>query len=456
MLCYILYLYEIRPIGAKNEVLTMNTLKRMQCLLLALILLLCTGCGGDKPAQTPAEEEKPAAETEQTATPDPQPEPEKEPESKPEPAPAEKEEPKEDTRTLEEVINDVGEKYGAVGIQTAVVMDGELYGTYNYGWATLDKVAMTDDIRIRAASISKIFVGVAAMIAMEDGYIDLDTDISEYWGEPIINPNHPTVPITIRSLLTHTSSLEDLDFTFSRSYEPVKEKLTTGKAFSKKKPGSTGAYEYNNFAYDVLAMTIEQATGKWVDEILQERFAIMELQGGYKQDGLNADNIATLYRENDIACLTATSQAGYLRGSFPGSDGNNYAGGLTISATDLSKLLIMLACDGVYEGQQLLSPESIEMMENATINTVTGYKQGLAIRLRNGYGRKGLYFHPGDAYGTFSLFAYDPATRDGVVIVTTGGNEAGSYGNRTIYNEIATFAFKELDAVRAAETSPEN
>ena len=433
----------------------MTTFKRIQCLLLACILLLCTGCGGQTTTETPAEDEKTTveeAETQQTATPDPK--PEAKPETKPDPAPAQKEELEEDTRTIEEMINDVGEKFGAVGIQAAVVKGGELYGTYTYGWATLDKAPMTDETRIRCASISKVVLGVAAMVAMEDGYIDLDTDISEYWGETIVNPNHPNEKITIRTLLTHTSSINDLDFTHSRDYESVKEMLTSGKAFSKKKPGSLGAYEYNNYAYDVLGMTIEQATGKWIDDILQERFAVMELKGGYKQDGLDAETIATVYRKNDIASLTATSQAGYLRGSFPGSDGNNYAGGLTISAADLSKLLIMLACDGVYEGQQLLSPESIAMMETATITSTIGYKQGLAIRLRNGYSRNGLYFHPGDAYGTLSLFAYDPVTQDGVVVLTTGAEDSGSTGNYAVYNEIATFIFRKLDAIRAEEATP--
>lgn len=419
-----------------------SQITRIKCLLLASILLLCTACGA--PAETTTsttEEETPSVETQpETATPEP--DSETEPESEPEPVIA----------TIQDAVNAAGEKFGAVGIQAAVVKGGELYGTYTYGWATLDRVPMADDTRIRCASISKIVLGVAAMLMREEGYIDLDTDISEYWGETIVNPNHPSSPVTIRNLLTHTSSISNLDFTHSRDYETVKSMLTSGKAFSKKKPGSTGAYEYNNYAYDVLGMTLELASDKWVDDILRERlFDTMGIQGGYQQDGLNADQIATVYRENDYASLTAESQAGFLRGSFPGSTGNNYCGGLTISATDLAKLLILLANDGVYEGEQLLSAESVELLETSALNTVTGYKQCLALRLRNGYGRKGLYYHPGDGYGTYTIFAYDPATKDGVVILTTGASDAGDFA---VYGEIATFAFKHLSELSEAEATP--
>jgi CubicO group peptidase (beta-lactamase class C family) len=60
-------------------------------------------------------------------------------------------------------------------------------------------------------SVSKLFTGAALMKLYEDGQIDLDADINNYLPFPIRHPNFPETPITIRMLLTHTSSFADAE-----------------------------------------------------------------------------------------------------------------------------------------------------------------------------------------------------------------------------------------------------
>lgn len=61
----------------------------------------------------------------------------------------------------------------------------------------------------RLASISKLVTTIAVMKLVEEGRLDLDRDLSDYLGFPFRNPHFPTVPITLRMLLSHTSSLRD-------------------------------------------------------------------------------------------------------------------------------------------------------------------------------------------------------------------------------------------------------
>ncbi|UUZ57035.1 serine hydrolase [Massilia sp. H-1] len=49
----------------------------------------------------------------------------------------------------------------------------------------------------------------AAMRLVEDGKLALDTDVGTYLGFPLRNPHFPDHPITLRQLLSHTSSLRD-------------------------------------------------------------------------------------------------------------------------------------------------------------------------------------------------------------------------------------------------------
>jgi CubicO group peptidase (beta-lactamase class C family) len=50
-------------------------------------------------------------------------------------------------------------------------------------------------------------VVAVVMQMVEEGDIGLDDDINEWLEFPVRNPNHPEDPITLRQLLTHTSSL---------------------------------------------------------------------------------------------------------------------------------------------------------------------------------------------------------------------------------------------------------
>ena len=59
------------------------------------------------------------------------------------------------------------------------------------------------------ASISKTFIGVSIMKLVESGKLNLDAPINDILPFQISSPHFPTVPITVRHLVTHTSSLND-------------------------------------------------------------------------------------------------------------------------------------------------------------------------------------------------------------------------------------------------------
>ena len=77
-------------------------------------------------------------------------------------------------------VDSVAEKYGAVGVQVAVIKNGAVKDTFEYGYATAGSIPMTSDHKIRVASLSKIVVGMNAMKMQEEGIVDIDHPISEY------------------------------------------------------------------------------------------------------------------------------------------------------------------------------------------------------------------------------------------------------------------------------------
>lgn len=349
---------------------------------------------------------------------------------------------------IQAAVDAAGEKYHATGVQVAVIENGVVNDTYAYGWATRGTDLMTADHKMRIASISKVIVGMTAQALREEGVIDLDGDIGAYWNMTIKNPAYPNTPITIRSLLTHTSSIFNAGDNESRSYSAVKSRLS-GSGFSRSVPGDIGYWSYNNYAFGVLGMTLELASGRLVDDIMDEHFyTAMDIDASFAAGDIEGtDKLVTLCSGGTVTRTVAAQQNLHLNPT-PGASGTYFAGGLTISAADLGKLIALLANDGKYEGVQLMSEESVALMETTNPRAVPGGSyQALPMRYwPELYGREGIYFHTGSAYGVYNCATYDPVSGDGVVVLTVGASGAkDDYGiyqicaaiNSAIYPAIA-------------------
>ena len=67
--------------------------------------------------------------------------------------------------------------------------------------------SVTPDDPVRIASISKLVVAIGVMRLVEQGKLNLDADVSRNLGWQLRNPAFPDRPITLRQLLSHTSSV---------------------------------------------------------------------------------------------------------------------------------------------------------------------------------------------------------------------------------------------------------
>lgn len=74
---------------------------------------------------------------------------------------------------------------------------------------------VTPDTRFWGASISKEFTGYSIMQLVGQGKLKLDGEAGTYLGFKLRNPNYPNTPITVRMLLSHTSSIRDGNESYS-------------------------------------------------------------------------------------------------------------------------------------------------------------------------------------------------------------------------------------------------
>lgn len=341
-----------------------------------------------------------------------------------------------------QLLETTAEKYGAMGVQLAILEKGEVVDSFAWGWAIQDVEPMSVEHKLRIASLSKIALGLATQLLQEEGVVELDRDIGQYWGVTLQRP------VTLQHILTHTSCVKDYATSASREYADVKNRLQKG-GFSGATPGDMDDWHYNNYAFAVLGMTLELAAGETVDEVLHRRlYQHMDIDAAFAGGHLqNREMIATLYRSGGVISRTAQMQSGMTRDNTPGATGTYFAGGMLCSAYDFAKLLSLLAKDGSYQGQSLMMPQSIASMERRMdMSAPDGSYQAHPMRAReNLYGRSLIFYHTGSAYGVYNCASYDPNTGDGVVVLTTGASGSkDKYGIYKICAELNSYIYPLL------------
>lgn len=348
---------------------------------------------------------------------------------------------------IHRTVEQAARRHGAVGVQVAVIERGAVTDTYQYGWAVKGTAPMTSRHKMRTASLSKVAVGIAAALLREEGTVDYDADIGLYWDQNARNPRHPDKPVTIRTILTHTSTLLNSE-SIAWDYAGVRAQLGTSSGYGGGTPGSLKNWSYNNHAFGILGQTLELASGRYLDDVLEERLLTpLGADCAFAAGELEQPELVTpLYRTSSLG-RSAENQRSVLRWSAPGVTGRQFAGGFTSSALDMAKLVAVLAGDGCFEGVRLMDAGTVEEMESHSWQALPGGSyQALPMRFRPDlYGRESLYYHTGSAYGVYNLLSYDPASGDGVVVLTMGADGGkDAYDIYSICGEISRSVYNAI------------
>lgn len=357
---------------------------------------------------------------------------------------------KPDYLKLNDRIQQISKKYKAIGLSLAVVRDGKIEWTISYGYSDKEMgIAANTQTVYRIASISKTVTAMALMTLYDKGLVELDSDISSYLEFQVVNPYFPDKHITLRSLLTHTSSISDYG-TYIKAVESGKDfplltdMLITGRqAFSMKNfyhydPESKN-FAYSNFGYGIIAAVIESITGKRFSDYVREcLFEPLQLDASFlPSDISDSGKIANIYRGNELSFSRAKAMEGKERISrLP--IGQLYIlapGNLYISADDLAKLMIVLMKSVTHEERSILSSEAVDMMnktqsiKSSDANEMRGLGLHITDSLVKGRCLRG---HQGRAYGATSEMFYDISDKTGVVYLSNGSKDVKARNGFTV------------------------
>jgi CubicO group peptidase (beta-lactamase class C family) len=321
---------------------------------------------------------------------------------------------------------------GALGLQVddkhiagavvAVVVGDKVVFQKGYGYADVEARRKVDPetTMFRVGSITKTFTWTAVMQLVEQGKLNLDTDVNKYLKDFQV-PATFNEPVTLKSCMTHTPGFEDsvigLFAHKADAIKPLAQVLHDQFPTRVRPPGVLTSY--SNHATALSGLVVASVAGKSWEEYVEDSIL--------KPLGMKH----TLVRQPPKDKLPATMSNGYKwqDGRFK-EVGFEYiadapAGTMAASAGDIARFLIAHMNDGQYQGARILKPETARLMREPLFRNdpkVDAMCYGFWEQHDNG---QRVLQHGGATLVFFSLAAMIPDKHIGLFISCNTNTGAG-------------------------------
>ncbi len=302
---------------------------------------------------------------------------------------------------IDDLVNGYIAKSWLTGAVSIVIKDNQVVQYKGYGYADVDtKKSMKNDVIFRIMSQTKAITSAGIMILYEQGKFLLDEPISDFIPEfknPFVldkfndaDTTYTTVPakreITFRDLLTHTSGLDYTDIggskvkaIYTKNNIPsglgyfdenlVERMKALGKLPLSFQPGEKWQYGLNS---DLLGALIEIIGGDNLENFLTKNiFEPLGMKDTYfNVPASKANRLASVYTEDSLHHVIKWSHTfRHIDPDYPTMNKHYFSGGAGLSSTafDYAIFMQMMLNGGRYNGHQILSKRTVEMMTSGQL-----------------------------------------------------------------------------------------
>ena len=310
------------------------------------------------------------------------------------------------------------ERSDVAGATVLVMKDGQTLLQKGYGYSDLGKKTPVDPATtiFRLASISKLFTWTSVMQLEEQGRLNLDTDVNQYLDFQIAPAFDK--PITLRNLMTHTGGFEevirDLLVVNPKQSPSLRDFLIQNQPRRLFPPGQVAAY--SNYGVGLAGYIVQRTSGQPFEDYVAEHI--------FTPLGMTHSS----FRQPLPETLASLASDGYKTSTEKPPVGFEIlnpgpAGGLSTTASDMSRFAQALLNGGELDGQRILKPETLQQMwtrQYAASDQLPAMCMGFYQVWRNG-----LHFigHEGDLIAFHSLFFLEPEQK---LVLFVSYNSAGS------------------------------
>ncbi|WP_010173736.1 serine hydrolase domain-containing protein [Bacillus coahuilensis] len=172
--------------------------------------------------------------------------------------------------------------YNVNGLSIVLFSDGQIKKTKNYGLLEVNSNRkVNNDSIFCACSISKFLTGLLAIKLLEEGYLNLDSDVNEALVTWKVPENKYTLnkKVTLRNLLSHQSGIKDPENSFFELNldmgVPSMVEILEGKSHYCKEPIEVqfepeSEFHYSDAGYCIIQQLIEDVTKKQFYQVINE------------------------------------------------------------------------------------------------------------------------------------------------------------------------------------------
>lgn len=352
---------------------------------------------------------------------------------------------------LDRLVTDAMQRTGVPGMSVAVVRGGQIVYAKGFGLRELGKDAPVDaDTVFQLASVSKSVGSTCVSAAVTAGLVSWSDPVVTYLPTFALSDPETTKRVTIADLYAHRSGLpyqagDDLEaFGFDRSAVLAKLNQFELDPFRI-------SYRYSNFGLtagaEAAAAAAQRPWEQLCADLLYAPLAMTSTSSTHA-DFTHRENRATLH----FRTAEKTFEPLYTRNA----DAQSPAGGVSSSANDMARWLLMNLADGQVQGQPDGKPINAAVLrESHTAQIATGPLGSSESRVRSyGYGfnvettstghvRLG---HSGAFYvGASTAFGLLPAADVGIVVLTNGSPVGAAEAVATAFTDLVRTGAPERD-----------
>ena len=341
-----------------------------------------------------------------------------------------------DFRNEEELLNFIDstmEINFIPGLSISIAKGGSIVWNKHFGYTNINENILVDEnTKFILSSASKTITATALMQLFQQNLFMLDDDVDNYLPFDISHPVYPEIPITFKMLLSHTSGIKDnwsfmpfydgdspleLSYYLSQYFSPSGEFYDSNLNFTDYAPGT--GFSYSNIGAALVGLLVEEISNQSFNEYCIENiFEPLGMSDAYwfLSEIENLNEVASPHQFADESTDSLIVLENYGYSDYP-------AGQLRTTSYNLAKFMNLFINDGVHDGVEILSPETIELMKTIHYPNVA-YDQGLIWYYKTLNDRT-LFGHSGSDKGSLTEMFISFSDTIGVVLLSNSRNHEG-------------------------------
>ena len=259
------------------------------------------------------------------------------------------------------IVNPLMKNNNSPSGTVAIAHNGEVVLAKGFGFQDHEQQIPVDPYQtlFRPGSTSKLFTWVAVMQLVEQGKLDLDTDVNEYLKTFQIEETFEQ-PVTLRHILTHTAGFEDgaLGYLIIDDPDkaiPLRDAMKRYQPMRVNPPGAQTAY--SNYATALAGLIVENFSGlTFADYIQQNIFVPLGMNSSSFLEPLPEQLNKNMAQSYGLEAGTFIEKPFEIITSF------GPAGALSSTATDMIRFGQAILNGGELNGQRILKSETVDEM----------------------------------------------------------------------------------------------